>query len=171
MTHDEYQEYLKTPHWQDVRRRRLEIDGYRCALCGEVYDLNVHHRHYNSLWRESAETDTITLCRSCHENLHAVLKEYGPEFSRLRDVWRAKVRERLRDINKEFERDAGMLLAKATWKMNVPPRGSVRAASLIQAYIGSRPDPIPVYINGICPHGFATHQLAEWRKKLKGMRR
>lgn len=69
-----YFEQLRSPMWQ---RRRLEImsrDEFKCQVC---YDhestLNVHHKHYikgRMAW-EYSDDELVTLCESCHEDMHA----------------------------------------------------------------------------------------------------
>ena len=69
----DYQEYLKSEHWQAFRLTVLEFWSNRCCLCCTV-NPEVHHRHYNSLGRETL-TDCIALCRLCHEKHHTSLEE------------------------------------------------------------------------------------------------
>lgn len=72
----DYADYLRTPRWQRIRRRRLRWDGYRCRVCRSPSHLHVHHASYRfrgQLWRpgEWLEAwDTITLCRVCHNAVH-----------------------------------------------------------------------------------------------------
>ena len=60
-----YQEYLKSDDWKCKRDERRAIDG-KCAICGSIIDLNVHHLTYKTFPDESA-SDLITLCRYHHE--------------------------------------------------------------------------------------------------------
>jgi len=64
--YNSYQEYLQSPHWQEVRKRALERAGHRCSVCSRKSDLNVHHNTYENLGRERDE-DVTVLCRECHE--------------------------------------------------------------------------------------------------------
>lgn len=65
-----YAEYLKTPHWQQVRKTSLEKSGLRCQVCNSSNrKLNVHHRTYERLGEE-LEADLIVLCEVCHELFH-----------------------------------------------------------------------------------------------------
>lgn len=64
-----YEDYLQTHHWQAVRVRTLERDGYRCRRCAGRRELNVHHLTYERRGQERA-IDVITLCRACHELAH-----------------------------------------------------------------------------------------------------
>lgn len=70
-----YAEYLKSDHWQSVRKQALERSNLRCQLCNAGNrQLHVHHRTYErrgeELWN-----DVITLCKDCHEKFHDIVKE------------------------------------------------------------------------------------------------
>jgi 5-methylcytosine-specific restriction endonuclease McrA len=77
---DEYEKYLAAPHWQELRRRKLEEQknelGYNCCEeCGARPEvtrktaLNVHHVTYERLGRERLE-DLRIICRPCHDKQH-----------------------------------------------------------------------------------------------------
>ena len=53
-----------------LRRGILERDNWRCQVCGCLKNLDVHHLRRRSQLGDDAETNLITLCRECHENLH-----------------------------------------------------------------------------------------------------
>lgn len=78
-----YGEYLQSPHWREVRAKRLEKDGYRCAICGSTKDLNVHHLTYIRKGDENIETDLITVCHACHTMLHRVAERSGDDYFKL----------------------------------------------------------------------------------------
>jgi hypothetical protein len=63
----EYSEYLRTRHWQDVRKRALVWAKWKCQACGKKKPLEVHHNTY-AYWNEQRE-DVIALCRECHVKL------------------------------------------------------------------------------------------------------
>jgi len=69
-----YKEYLKTEHWQEVRKAALKKAGYKCALCGSTEHLNVHHRTYENRGDEDIK-DVIVLCQNCHAKFHDKLQE------------------------------------------------------------------------------------------------
>src|ERR1700681_4926597 len=54
-----------------LRREVLERDGWRCQRCGCSKNLDVHHIIRRSALGDDAETNLITLCRKCHQLLHA----------------------------------------------------------------------------------------------------
>jgi hypothetical protein len=75
MSRDEYQAYLRTPHWQETRKCILERDGYQCRDCGaSQVQLDVHHLTYERLGHEEDE-DLVTLCHACHEARHGIVAE------------------------------------------------------------------------------------------------
>lgn len=63
-----YQQYLDGRHWQERRAFFLRLWNYQCVVCTRQAN-HVHHRHYNSLWRET-EYDCIPLCSECHRKFH-----------------------------------------------------------------------------------------------------
>ena len=65
----QYSEYLKSPHWLEVRARILKRDNYRCVACPASQQLHVHHMTYQHLGMEK-EYELITLCADCHKILH-----------------------------------------------------------------------------------------------------
>jgi hypothetical protein len=84
MNKTEYQRYLQSSHWTQVRARRLAAAGYQCEFkpivggendmkhgpyygerCTATYGLEVHHKHYQSLGREKNQ-DLEVLCRFHH---------------------------------------------------------------------------------------------------------
>lgn len=65
-----YKEYLKTDHWQTIRKNALSRAGYKCQLCSNKnLRLNVHHNNYRNLWHETPQ-DLIVLCEKCHKKFH-----------------------------------------------------------------------------------------------------
>lgn len=65
-----YQKYLRSSHWQNTRLQAFEYYGNCCAICGGNDNLNVHHRNYNNLGKETINKDLIVLCRNCHSKFH-----------------------------------------------------------------------------------------------------
>lgn len=69
MTKEEYNRYMSSAEWKAKRQERLEIDKHTCRRCGSSYDVIVHHITYRNIGHEGME-DLVTLCRSCHAELH-----------------------------------------------------------------------------------------------------
>lgn len=64
-----YEEYLQTDHWLHFRNEALKWAQNKCQICGEIYNLNIHHKTYENKGRETFN-DVTVLCRDCHEKLH-----------------------------------------------------------------------------------------------------
>jgi len=70
-----YQEQLLTAEWQSRRLEILRRDNYTCQKCGAKAadeSLHVHHKGYVSTllpW-EYPDDALITLCESCHQEVH-----------------------------------------------------------------------------------------------------
>lgn len=64
-----YAVYLKTDHWDRVRKAELRAAEYRCRLCYAESGLEVHHRHYERLGEERP-ADVLALCGTCHSRHH-----------------------------------------------------------------------------------------------------
>lgn len=71
-----YQEYLKTDHWQNVRRQSLIEANYKCRVCNRNDILHVHHTTYERLGCELPE-DVLSLCKTCHSKFHDKLPQEG----------------------------------------------------------------------------------------------
>ena len=136
----EYQEYLKSEHWQELRSRILERDGHRCQLCGSTENLHVHHKTYETLWHE-ADGDLITLCSDCHETFHICL-----------DNAKAKIRscnedhskmfceliqndDRFADLNEHWAMAMGSIYTEALipFADKIPPVDKTKLVSLFNA--------------------------------------
>ena len=63
-----YKQYIKSEEWSNKRRYALYKADYRCQKCGRrATSLEVHHKHYDTLYRERLE-DVQVLCVSCHHS-------------------------------------------------------------------------------------------------------
>lgn len=69
-----YSQYLRTEHWQDVRKRALKRANFACQLCNSRSALQVHHRTYENRGQEE-NRDVIALCANCHAKFHDKLAE------------------------------------------------------------------------------------------------
>jgi hypothetical protein len=95
-----YDEYLRTDHWQRIRRDALEAAGYVCQGCFvRRVRLDVHHVSYARRGAEQPE-DVLVLCRDCHGLAH------NPRTDLV--AWDA-----IRDVTRSL---AGM------WSVAPPPR-------------------------------------------------
>lgn len=74
-----YAEYLKTDHWQCIRKMALENAGHVCQLCNaNNVELHVHHRSYDNRGWENKD-DVIVLCAICHGKFHDKDPESGQQ--------------------------------------------------------------------------------------------
>ncbi len=70
-----YKEYLKTEHWENIRKEKLKRSKYSCQLCNSKGILNVHHKIYSHRGLEQYYmNDLIVLCKPCHEIHHEKFK-------------------------------------------------------------------------------------------------
>lgn len=69
----DYKAQLKHPKWQKKRLEIMQRDNFQCQCClNKEETLNVHHRKYiknKKIW-EYDNDDLITLCDSCHNEVH-----------------------------------------------------------------------------------------------------
>lgn len=70
-----YNAYLNSEHWRQLRRMALHRDNFRCQNCFQkVTDANahVHHLSYTGLNRvgKSFAFECVTLCAKCHIAFH-----------------------------------------------------------------------------------------------------
>lgn len=69
-----YQEWritFKIIDWSSLKSEALERDNYKCQICNETQNLNVHH--IIPIYDGGEEFDinnTITLCSICHKKAH-----------------------------------------------------------------------------------------------------
>jgi len=63
-------EYLKSEHWQKLRKRVKRRDK-RCKLCNSSVKMQVHHRSYKNMGDSEKEIkDLVLLCGDCHSLFH-----------------------------------------------------------------------------------------------------
>lgn len=72
----DYHAYLRTPHWQNVRKRYWASGRPKqCALClRNDLPLDLHHKTYERIGKERL-SDLMPLCRPCHDGVHALKKK------------------------------------------------------------------------------------------------
>jgi hypothetical protein len=113
MTKENYQKYLKSEWWSVVRKEMLKLFP-ACQQCDFPYELNVHHKTYERLWKEKIPDDLEVLCQSCHSRHHfaadvesGLYRDFIPldDRNRLADKIRMQTREsREKNSNRELER-------------------------------------------------------------------
>ncbi len=78
-----YQLYLTTDHWCHLRQCAFSVHGAKCAACGTLLNLHVHHINYRHLI-DCTVDDLLVLCEECHDDVHRA-KKWRP-FSKQNDA-------------------------------------------------------------------------------------
>lgn len=65
----EYHRWLQTADWQEIRKRRLAMDGHTCQGCGVAAAEQVHHTTYAHATSPFL-FELVSLCRDCHARYH-----------------------------------------------------------------------------------------------------
>lgn len=68
---ESYDAYLASPHWRSTKASFRASDLPQVCICGEVDNLDLHHKTYARLGCEHLE-DLILLCRNCHRMVHVL---------------------------------------------------------------------------------------------------
>ena len=63
-----YFTYINSELWKNKRDNFVKICG-GCEVCGKTKNLNVHHKSYNNLGRETID-DVFVLCSYHHKKVH-----------------------------------------------------------------------------------------------------
>ena len=56
--------------YEVLRKKILRRDNWRCQLCGTMANLEVHHKQFRSGSGHDSEENLITLCATCHAEVH-----------------------------------------------------------------------------------------------------
>jgi 5-methylcytosine-specific restriction endonuclease McrA len=56
--------------YEQLREQVLRRDGWQCQICGSRQNLQVHHKQLRSQQGDDDDFNLITVCASCHEELH-----------------------------------------------------------------------------------------------------
>ena len=98
----EYRQFLQTPFWRDLSRRKKREAGYRCSECGSSQRLECHHLRYPANWFDTDLIDLEVLCRGCHKKRHSKtgIRSWTPaQRKKPRLSSREKMRRRAREFN------------------------------------------------------------------------
>ena len=63
-----YEDYLKSDTWRILRKKRLQLDHFRCCYCGKVAKV-VHHLKYIYPKKDKLK-NVRSMCNDCHEWWH-----------------------------------------------------------------------------------------------------
>jgi 5-methylcytosine-specific restriction endonuclease McrA len=61
---------LDSHSYKELCQRVMERDSWRCQICGSRNNLQVHHQRRRSQQGSDEDSNLITLCAGCHEQLH-----------------------------------------------------------------------------------------------------
>lgn len=69
-----YEAYIKSEKWQEIRFLVFERDGFACVICKTCLATDCHHKSYNNFGKANKEeiNDCISLCHDCHVNVHII---------------------------------------------------------------------------------------------------
>lgn len=71
-----YIDYINSKEWAEIRNKALIRDNFKCSLCGNTHNLQVHHLNYNNFMNETNHLeDLMTLCNKCHEKIEKQKEE------------------------------------------------------------------------------------------------
>ena len=111
-----YKDYLKSKHWQKVRKKKLKSRNYKCQICGtKNTTLDVHHRYYKTINKEKM-MDLKVLCRECHDFYH---QYFGLNKMKLKFIDRIKNK-----MKKGIAKKLAFYQVFNSWKSN--SRGQAR---------------------------------------------
>lgn len=66
-----YSEFLASKYWYLVRQMVLKRDNFKCIVCSETKNLQIHHNTYKNHFKEHKHLDDLmTLCKECHKQHH-----------------------------------------------------------------------------------------------------
>ena len=71
----EYKEYLKSNNWKLKKAEVLKVKKNKCESCGSTKKLEVHHKTYKNIFKESL-SDLKLLCRNCHMKEHNIITPF-----------------------------------------------------------------------------------------------
>ena len=66
-----YQEYMKSPKWQEVRAQAMARADDKCEFCGRTAEA-VHHVRYPQIFSHDNINNLVAACRRCHEIAHGI---------------------------------------------------------------------------------------------------
>lgn len=72
-----YKKYGEPRHWRKQRMAAIERDNYKCQHCGESMNLEVHHWEPYWISQDNSLDNLVTLCRSCHKDVHDMYMREG----------------------------------------------------------------------------------------------
>lgn len=72
MASTKYAKYLKSEHWQELKKRRATRKCWCCRR--KIAKPQIHHKTYERLGQE-LNRDLVSVCAHCHLEIHTLVKE------------------------------------------------------------------------------------------------
>lgn len=70
-----YEEYLRSPHWAEIKAKAAKRSYYsQCLACQSTDRINLHHKNYRFIGTHREMTEIIPLCADCHVRIHDLAK-------------------------------------------------------------------------------------------------
>lgn len=69
-----YVEYLKSPQWEDRKRKYFKNKEKKCWGCGSTNRVQLHHKTYTSLYQEK-DHHLVPVCGKCHDKIHKMARD------------------------------------------------------------------------------------------------
>ena len=66
----EYEEYLRSNHWRELKAKSAVLWGSKCLVCGDVMRIERHHVFYRENLCDGKPSEVIPLCHVCHDAAH-----------------------------------------------------------------------------------------------------
>lgn len=66
----QYQLYLQSEHWANLRLQAFKNAGFECEYCGAKRRLQGHHLIYRNPLESNIPEDIMCLCEWCHGIVH-----------------------------------------------------------------------------------------------------
>lgn len=66
----EYEEYLKSNHWHELKVKSVVLWGSKCLVCASEMHIERHHIFYRDNLCDGKPSEIIPLCSACHEAAH-----------------------------------------------------------------------------------------------------
>lgn len=109
--YDKYLAYLESEAWTELRNRRIKKDGFKCSICGNPNNLQVHHLRYPQVLGTESISDLMTLCESCHKNIDKIRKGY--RYDRRTREWKCCVECWIKfDTTEDYENEQEAIIDK-----------------------------------------------------------
>lgn len=114
----DYYEYLKTPQWREIKRKKVlkkKYRGtYRCFVCGEKEGLQVRLINYRKDMMDTHMEDVRILCPRCGDIFYRQRKEFG-ELLRTYNVYtRAQIQMNLAKLELGIVKEPNLRKRKKT---------------------------------------------------------